>query len=65
MFMILEGAMITIATTCLTALHPGISFQGAWHEVNFSFRTKKEQLVTDDAESQFSQVQLGNMTDRK
>jgi hypothetical protein len=65
MFMILEGAMITIATTCLTALHPGISFQGAWHEVNFSFRARKEKLLTDDAESQFGRVQLENMMDRK
>ena len=40
-FMILEGVMIIIATSCLTLLHPGVAFQGAWIAANFSFRTKK------------------------
>ncbi|RFU27688.1 hypothetical protein B7463_g8637, partial [Scytalidium lignicola] len=40
-FMILEGAMIVIATSCQTFLHPGIAFAGVWDEVNFSFRGKK------------------------
>jgi hypothetical protein len=44
-FMILEGAMIVIATTWLTLLHPGIAFQGVWHEANFSFRTRKNRDV--------------------
>lgn len=40
-FMILEGAMVTIACSCLTLLHPGICFRGLWTDSNFSFRTKK------------------------
>lgn len=40
-FMILEGVMIIIATSCLTFLHPGISFQGVWAEANFSLRGRK------------------------
>jgi len=51
-FMILEGAMIVIATSCLTLLHPGIAFQGVWAEANFSFRTSKnrdaEKMVTPE-----------------
>ena len=41
-FMVLEGAMITIACSCLTLLHPGISFQGSWSSANFTFRTRKD-----------------------
>jgi len=40
-FMILEGAMVTIACACLTLLHPGICFRGLWGNSDFSFRTKK------------------------
>lgn len=32
LFMILEGAMIGIATLCLTVFHPGICFGGQWGE---------------------------------
>jgi len=39
--MILEGAMIIIATSCLTFLHPGIVFAGAWNQLNFHFRSRK------------------------
>jgi hypothetical protein len=41
-FMILEGAMVTIACSCLTLLHPGISFQGYWSRVNFTMWTRKQ-----------------------
>jgi len=41
--MVLEGAMIVIATACLTFLHPAVAFQGVWPELNFKFRTKKGQ----------------------
>lgn len=41
-FMILEGAMIVIATTCLTFLHPGIAFGKSWEEADFHFRTRKK-----------------------
>jgi hypothetical protein len=40
-FMVLEGAMVTIACSCLTLLHPGISFRGSWSDANFTFRTRK------------------------
>lgn len=39
-FMILEGAMIIIATSCLTLLHPGVAFRGMWSTANFTFRTR-------------------------
>ena len=35
-FMILEGAMIVIASVTLTALHPGVAFQGSWAEADFT-----------------------------
>ncbi len=44
-FMILEGAMIIIATSCLTFLHPGIAFRGLWASANFRFRTGKSRDV--------------------
>ena len=40
-FMILEGVMIIIATSCLTILHPGVSFQGVWSAANFSMRGRR------------------------
>jgi hypothetical protein len=40
-FMILEGAMIVIATSCLTILHPGVCFKGYWSSANFHFRLEK------------------------
>jgi len=40
-FMILEGAMIVIATSCLTILHPGVCFKGSWSAANFHFRSEK------------------------
>lgn len=46
-FIILESVMITIACLCLTALHPAVCFQGAWHDANFQFRSnggKDQQL---------------------
>lgn len=55
-FMVLEGAMITIACTCLTLLHPGIAFQGHWAEANFKFRPGKmvdlEEKVVESGEIQ-------------
>lgn len=40
-FMILEGAMVTIACSFLTFLHPGIAFRGTWSDANFTFRKRK------------------------
>lgn len=65
LFMILEGLMILIATTCLTVLHPAICFQGVWHEANFTFRTNKGQsskLYSTDEENQTSDVQLNDVS---
>lgn len=45
-FMILEGVMIVVATSCLTFMHPGVCFQGLWSAANFSFRGKS----TEDEE---------------
>ena len=39
-FMILEGPMVIIACIAMSALHPGIAFQGSWHEADFIFWTK-------------------------
>ena len=42
-FMVLEGAMIGIASLCLTILHPGIAFRGTWSDADFNFfHTKKK-----------------------
>ena len=35
-FMILEGAMVVIASVTLASFHPGVAFQGTWAEVNFT-----------------------------
>lgn len=55
-FMMLEPVMIIIAVLCLTILHPAICFQGAWHDANFNFRTKKGDSLksrdSSDAEAQ-------------
>ena len=40
--MILEGAMVTIASTCLTLIHPGVAFQGSWSGANFTFRKRRD-----------------------
>jgi hypothetical protein len=53
-FMILEGCIIIIACGCLTFLHPGIAFQGAWHEANFTFR----QSARDDVEKRLDTPDL-------
>jgi len=53
--------MIVTATSSLTFLHPAVALQGAYHDANFSFRTKKnasEKFETDQ-ESQLSGVELG------
>lgn len=39
-FMVLEGIMIVIATSCLTILHPGFFFREAWSAADFSLRGK-------------------------
>jgi hypothetical protein len=39
-FMILEGAMIVSACILLTVFHPGLSFQGRWHDASWSLGKK-------------------------
>jgi hypothetical protein len=66
--MVLEGAMIVIATFCLTVLHPAICFQGAWRDANFNFCTKKNRSrsaktgrSSSDEEAAMSSVELGTI----
>lgn len=40
-FMILEGAMIIIAVSAVTVMHPYFAFEGAWAEAAWSLRGKK------------------------
>jgi hypothetical protein len=40
-FLVLDGAMIAIATVCLTAIHPGLAFGGIWQAADWNFRSKK------------------------
>lgn len=41
-FMILEGAMISIAVIVLTLLHPGLIWKGEWRELARSMRARKD-----------------------
>jgi hypothetical protein len=56
-FMVLEGAMIAIATGCLTVLHPGLVFQGSWEAANFKFKGWKgrdeEKNVGTDSQGRY------------
>lgn len=42
--MILEGAMIVIASTLLTAGHPGIAFQGSWDSADFKVGRSRQKV---------------------
>ncbi|KAK4865527.1 hypothetical protein LT330_009315 [Penicillium expansum] len=41
-FMILEGAMLSIALLSMTILHPGICFDGQWNKTKWSFRKSRD-----------------------
>ncbi|KAJ5216412.1 RTA1-domain-containing protein [Penicillium cinerascens] len=61
LFMILEGAMIVIATLCLTVFHPGVCFDGQWGETKWTFRQSRGSdmeliSVDDDVEQKFQRV---------
>ncbi len=61
-FMILEGAMVVIATSCLTLLHPGVAFQGSWSDADFTFRPKKAdelELVGTENETEEAPKETG------
>jgi hypothetical protein len=49
-FMILEGAMLLIATTCQTVLHPHFAFQGHWDSANFKMGKSKKAGTEDGIE---------------
>ena len=36
--------MVVLAVILLTALHPGVAFQGSWREANFSLRASRDKL---------------------
>lgn len=52
-FMVLDGVMVILACTCLSACHPGWGFQGRWDEAGFHFhpQSKKDANVAGDAEN--------------
>lgn len=51
-FMVLEGAMIGIASLCLTTLHPGLAFRGTWADANFNFFHSKKKQFDAEAETE-------------
>lgn len=65
--MVLEGAMIVVAASCLTWLHPGVAFQGAWSSANFTFRKRTmgavEKSVGTPEEGVFEATEVRHNTD--
>lgn len=51
-FMILEGAMIVIASVTLTSLHPGVAFQGSWVEADFTVWHSHKHGVVDESDAE-------------
>lgn len=49
--MILEGAMIVIASVTLTALHPGVAFQGSWAEADFTVWGAHKHVACDEGDT--------------
>jgi hypothetical protein len=47
-FMILEGAMISIAIISLTVCHPGLVFKNAWHTADWSIRKNNAQAAAEE-----------------
>lgn len=52
--MILEGAMIALATSIMTIFHPGWAFGEKWADAGWSW--KKNRRVDAEAAQQFSEV---------
>jgi hypothetical protein len=50
-FMVLDGAMISLAVLLLTVFHPGPAFGDQWHAANWSFRSKPNNDPTSVSES--------------
>lgn len=60
-FMILEGAMLTIALLCLTTFHPGICFNGQWNNTKWSFRKSRDSemsLISEISDGQVKARQI-------
>lgn len=51
-FMVLEGAMIAIASLCLTAVHPGVAFKGTWADADFNFFHSKKSALDAETETE-------------
>ncbi|KUL87018.1 hypothetical protein ZTR_05693 [Talaromyces verruculosus] len=51
-FMVLEGAMIGLASLCLTALHPGVAFRGTWADADFNFFHSKKKRFDAETETE-------------
>jgi len=49
--MVLDGVMVILACTCLTACHAGWAFQGRWQEANFHFHPDTKKATASDAEN--------------
>jgi hypothetical protein len=64
LYMILEGAMVIIASTALTVMHPGIGFgKEAWTAGDWHFRTRKEVETSENSASGVkSESGVGNAT---
>jgi hypothetical protein len=59
-FMVLEGAMMVIAVLCLTALHPGVCFDGMWDQTKWSFKGTKNNLDNTNNNTMMSLANLNN-----
>ncbi|KAK3067705.1 phospholipid-translocating ATPase rsb1 [Teratosphaeriaceae sp. CCFEE 6253] len=53
-FLILDGAMMSVACLCLSALHSGAAFGGQWRAAEWSFRVKKPVATEKDTSSSAS-----------
>jgi hypothetical protein len=55
-FMILEGAMMVIATLCLTVSHPGYCFGGYWDQTSWKSIKQLSQLSLTELKAQNSRA---------
>ncbi|WPG99733.1 Hypothetical protein R9X50_00255200 [Acrodontium crateriforme] len=46
-FLVLDGAMMALATILLTAFHPGPAFGGQWSAANWTFKSKKPKTTSE------------------
>ncbi|KAF7182522.1 hypothetical protein CNMCM7691_002093 [Aspergillus felis] len=55
-FMILEGAMMVIASFCLTVLHPGYCFGGYWDQTSWKAIKQSSQLSLNELKARNSRA---------